>query len=774
MSKFFIISFLFVSMLFSQNYHDWQVITSLNNIQQIHQYQDEIWVATTGGAYVFDLNDSSAIAHDNLDGLASLSLVAVDSDDKENIVFAAKNGILSVYNKSADLWTNDNSLNGQSVRDIHIIGDTLWIATDNGVGVFLYKNNSYEFRDFFGNFPIIPGSGSDIIWYYNKIYFGTENGLLSAPANFLKYNLKSTENWLLIENNEIMPLPSVQTMTIIDDTLTIGLSASAARLDKNGTLYDGFGWIYGLVQNIVAVDDTIFFMRAKSISYYANNKWGFYKSSPVPINFANNVDGKLWLGTETGLLKINWEKIFKIDGPAYTHVGIVIKDRKDNLWATSSKFKLTFKKGFYKYSSGAWTNYNFSGDYWQYKGSPVYMYETQDGQIWGATWNGGIFIIEDSLMQYIHPHNKEGELIISTTADEIIQPLSPIPADLQNCLSPSSENDQLQVITYLTEDETGNLWLSNFIAETSEFITMIPRQSDGKLNMDCESWLHFGKASNLQFSAIEGEISCLEFDDFGRLWIGTFQAGILVYDFNGTYANSTDDKLYRIGISDNLFSVWITAIAKDKDGVMWIGTDAGLNSYDGVNFYKHIGDTGPVENKVNQIFVDDYNNKWISTDGGLTVLRSELSPWESNAWIDYTTDNSGLPNNIVNSVFVDAESGKSYIATENGLAIFKGTFAEYKDNLDLISGGPNPFILNSNSHIFTIKNLMPNSTVKILNINGMLVRTLTIENNGISGSRANWNGKDDDGEKVSSGVYIYLVYTEEGIVGKGKISLINP
>ena len=68
---------------------------------------------------------------------------------------------------------------------------------------------------------------------------------------------------------------------------------------------------------------------------------------------------------------------------------------------------------------------------------------------------------------------------------------------------------------------------------------------------------------------------------------------------------------------------------------------------------------------------------------------------------------------------------------------------------------------------------MVNSTVKILNINGKLIKILSEENGSVEGSRATWDGRDRNNNLVSSGVYIYLVYSDEGVVSKGKLSVIR-
>ena len=82
-------------------------------------------------------------------------------------------------------------------------------------------------------------------------------------------------------------------------------------------------------------------------------------------------------------------------------------------------------------------------------------------------------------------------------------------------------------------------------------------------------------------------------------------------------------------------------------------------------------------------------------------------------------------------------------------------------------------MLDDNSD-FVIKNLVHGASVKILNVNGRLIRVLSGQNGNVQGGRATWDGRDQSHAKVSSGVYIYLIYNEEGITASGKIAVINP
>ncbi len=73
----------------------------------------------------------------------------------------------------------------------------------------------------------------------------------------------------------------------------------------------------------------------------------------------------------------------------------------------------------------------------------------------------------------------------------------------------------------------------------------------------------------------------------------------------------------------------ITCLYKDKTGFLWIGTDAGLNRFDGKNIitYSHIiGDsTSLINNHIKSIFEDNLNRLWVGTNGGLSILDRQSS-----------------------------------------------------------------------------------------------------------------------------------------------------
>ena len=96
-----------------------------------------------------------------------------------------------------------------------------------------------------------------------------------------------------------------------------------------------------------------------------------------------------------------------------------------------------------------------------------------------------------------------------------------------------------------------------------------------------------------------------------------------------------------------------------------------------------------------------------------------------------------------------------------------------KLNEVFVEAGPNPFILEGQNELFNIKKLKNNSIVKIFNLNGLLIQKLTAKNLQVDGSRATWNGKELNGNIVTSGIYLYLAFTEDGKSVAGKIAVVR-
>ena len=130
----------------AQESHEWETITYMNNITDVEYIQGDVWVSTTGGAYRFNLSDSSSTNFTNIDGLASLNLTCIANDHENNVFFSSENGVICVYNISANTWKSYFSMEGEKLTDIYINDDSVWVASINGLGIFLRKDSFLEYR----------------------------------------------------------------------------------------------------------------------------------------------------------------------------------------------------------------------------------------------------------------------------------------------------------------------------------------------------------------------------------------------------------------------------------------------------------------------------------------------------------------------------------------------------------------------------------------------------------------------------------------------------
>ncbi len=776
--------FIWSPILFGQGLNDWQVMTYMNDVTGVAHMGNNVWVGTTGGVYRINEEDNIIDRFTNLDGLASLKISALSADNKyQRIIAGTEDGIIHICSVADEVWYPYFELQGQRIAAIYVHYDTLWVASDDGVGVFLNSEQGLEFRDFYGNLPINPETGTAITVFNNRIFFATHNGLLYANSDFVRYNLKIAQAWSYLSVASGLPADDVRALAAAPDSLYIGTIAGPVWLNPELTIQPVDGWSSGAVFNMAWSPSALYFANDRSYYQRSGSSWVFKNTFPVFIQSIGIDDqANLWFGLrDGGLQKESWEAPFRIDGPASNHVGNLIKDSRDRLWMASGKIKLTFDRGFYRFENGKWTNYSFSGA-WFRKNSTDVVYEDMFGNIWIGSWGGGITMIRpDETYDFYHAWPEEGTLTISGMDGDQVFNFPGLSEDKQQCFvgAKVQGSETYTVITQFGEDRNQNFWVANYLARQPEYMAAIQNRTDSGLS-DCSGWMYFG--DNIGMSLNDGQVTALAFEDFGeieRVWMGTFGRGVLVLDHKNTIDNPADDILYRLTMtSDNLFSNIILSMGRDLDGIIWIGTDAGLNSYqpdpagNTRRVFKHVGEIGPVENKINQIFVDEKNNKWFATDGGLSILIADRSPWDAASWVHYTPQNSGLPDKIVNSVFVDAKTGLAYLGTESGLAIFSGPFSAYKSDMNAIVAGPNPFVLDGTSS-FVMKNLAFNARVKIFSLQGELIRELTSDNGTIQGSRAVWDGRDSKQNNVASGIYLYLAYNDEGMSGSGKIAVIR-
>ena len=101
-------------------------------------------------------------------------------------------------------------------------------------------------------------------------------------------------------------------------------------------------------------------------------------------------------------------------------------------------------------------------------------------------------------------------------------------------------------------------------------------------------------------------------------------------------------------------------IAQTNDGILWIGTYAGLYRYNGREF-RWMDNYDSVRN-VNCLYVDEVGRLWIGTnDNGLSIVINEKV-------VNVVDQSKGLPSNSVRSI-VQGEDGYYYVGTTGSMQI---------------------------------------------------------------------------------------------------------
>ena len=137
-------------------------------------------------------------------------------------------------------------------------------------------------------------------------------------------------------------------------------------------------------------------------------------------------------------------------------------------------------------------------------------------------------------------------------------------------------------------------------------------------------------------------------------------------DNKDSFEHWTKEQLYfeTLGIEDGLSQSSVNAIAQDAAGFIWLGTQDGLNRYDGYEFkiFRHnIKDEHSLaHNNIRALYNDQAGRLWIGTNEGLDRLEPA-----ANHFLHYSNVEKGLLGHTIYDLEEDPD-GVLWVWTEAG------------------------------------------------------------------------------------------------------------
>ena len=336
-------------------------------------------------------------------------------------------------------------------------------------------------------------------------------------------------------------------------------------------------------------------------------------------------------------------------------------------------------------------------------------------------------------------------------------------------------NKDYVLIESIIFDKEGNLWCLNSQAKTQSLLKLTPSGE----------WHSHNKAALLPAGSRSlGALTGAMFDSRGLLWFVNNHwttPGIFCYqpstDVLVPYTTLTNQDGTKYTLNA------VTSCAEDKEGNIWVGTNVGpfiINASDvgkdNIVFYQvkvprndgtNLADYLLSGVDVRCIAIDGANRKWFGTGGnGIYVIGDDNMTQIYN----FTSENSKLLSNTINSIAINDNTGEVFIATDKGLCSYMNdaTVAVESMEKDNVYAYPNPVRPEYTGPI-TIVGLTFNADVKITTATGYLVAE-----GRSNGGTFTWDGRDMDGKRVASGIYNVITATSTGDKGTVcKIAVIN-
>jgi len=793
---------LLLSVSFSQNrIGDWESFTSPLFIKDMVALDDRIVCATEGGLLVFNTADKVFTNLTNIDELMGTDIGSVAIDRHKHVWIGGRqpDGFIQIYdlNQRRSIAKFDYDLSeiiSFAVSDSLIYG-AYRDNQDWGLVEFILEGDEFIFRDVYRNWPLALSAITDVEIWNDSVLVSTDQGLF--VGNWRTSNLKDPASWS-------RPYPifmgNITAASLYGDTLLIVQDRIVYLVDLRNDETPLLVWDYYVETNYnlitaIQTDDgdlwTILpytFSKTKANGIDWSLRPGYKFTSLIETN-----DGTIIAGTENGLAVLDKDnRSFQRYIPnaplsnQFTAVtvlndgrvvvaserGLAIKEREGwrNIVSTRSNDLLVHDEFDYSYFAADTVPVDFGRGVGNFVAD---LEQGPDGFVYCAVrgtnpepyrHGGGVVIIDiDNPWNYT--------LIDTNYLDYFTTSTNPIP---------------YLVVKDLTFDRDDNLWVANPFA-INKLIPVQVRNNKGE-------WGSYSVSQSNNVLSLTP--NTIEIDSWGRVWVGSFQnevnakhadGGLALLVYSGDPAEPDDFQWSSIKLSlDPEFStrtVWSLAITPDNTlyaltplglrvlELQYSNTDPVLR-YNPFTYFPNISYSSGSKLKL-----DARNNVWtLSPSDGIHVLLSNASYWpdeDPNVVVEaIQKENTPLLSNEVTDIDFDNNLGIAYIATNKGLSVFRIPFAKKKESYSNLKVFPSPFHIPAPRPL-VIDGLEDNSSLKVMLLNGEVVRSIMDSDLGEHGYQLQWDGRDESGNWVNSGVYLLSVFNPRGGNGFAKVVVIR-
>ncbi len=734
----------------------WTIHQSYNNTELVTETPNHVFAVADSSLYVYGKEDQSLTTYSKKSGL---------SDNKIKVVryHAGEHTLLIGYrNGNIDLWTengirnlpylkNSTSIQNKTINDVYFFNSYAYISTQAGIVVVNLAKQ--EITD---TYRIGAVRSACIIG--NTLYALTDTGIRQGNLND---NLLDEANWSdLAVQTDKFELREVSKIADFQDKLCLCVLSKGVYYLDNGnatrSLYSSF--LSGMkVENGKLLAFTPYVIDATTDLKNYQRIINFSSLKDVSCLYS---DDAYWVAHGTGGIM----KIKKASGSQNYEVltdGLTLNSPKRNyawdlkheggrLWVTGGGRGLNryFRRNtIMTYADGRWTNY--------------------DEQKIARQLNAGENI-QDALNLAVDPDDPAhiyvayyGDGILELENDTVLNWYNLSNSPLETAIENSSRFVRIGSVTL---DDKHNLWVTNCNVPGAIKV----------LTADKE-WHTYTNTAIAHAEIIDKILITKQGYKFVNL-LHSGKPGFFALDDNGTVADQSDDTSeYYPAVTDNqgatLDASMFYCMTEDKSGYIWAGTNIGPivcynpSRIEDLRFNRIVlaDESDYLLNgvRVNAIATDGSNQKWIATEGsGIFLVNADGTEVLEN----FTTDNSPLPTNSINSIAIDPASGEVFFAADGyGVLSYQGEATEGREDYSGIHAYPNPVRPEFDDKVI-ITGLMGSSNVKITDIAGNLVyQTRSV------GGQVSWNCRNSKGSRVATGVYLVLAATpesEESVVTK--------